>query len=104
MDETFKALKAMCAHDSKAVKFVAYHLKDATHAWFEIWESEHATASPAPTQAEFEDAFVERFLFKEARFKLATKFEQLEQDIMTVHEYSLQSTYLARYSMYMNSY
>ncbi|MCD9558930.1 hypothetical protein HAX54_016630 [Datura stramonium] len=78
MDDTFKTLRAMGAHGPEAVEFFMYQLKDVTHDWFELWVSECSTTTFAPAWTELERAFMKRFLFEEARFALATKFEQLE--------------------------
>ena len=78
LDETFKALRAMDAQDSEAVRLASYQLKDVAHVWFEMWESERGDAALAPTWAEFKEAFMERFLSDEERIVMATKFEKLE--------------------------
>lgn len=44
---------------------------------------------------------MERFLSEEDRFALATQFEQLRQGSMSVHEYSLKFTRLARYAKHI---
>ncbi|MCE3215950.1 hypothetical protein HAX54_004157 [Datura stramonium] len=51
---------------------------EAAHAWFEVGEREHSTTTLAPMRDKLEKAFIDRFLFEEARFALAMKFEQLE--------------------------
>ncbi|XP_059307043.1 uncharacterized protein LOC132058603 [Lycium ferocissimum] len=92
LDETFKALRAMDAQDSEAVRLASYQLKDVAHVWFEMWESERGDTALAPTWAEFEEAFMERFLSDEERIAMATKFEKLEQGNKSVREYSLEFT------------
>ncbi|XP_059312728.1 uncharacterized protein LOC132063953 [Lycium ferocissimum] len=59
IDETFKALRAIDAQDTKAVRLTSYQLKDVAHAWFEMWESERGDAALAPMWAEFEETFME---------------------------------------------
>ncbi|XP_059291853.1 uncharacterized protein LOC132045315 [Lycium ferocissimum] len=101
LNETFKALRAMDARDSEAVRLASYQLKDVAHVWFEMWESERGDAALAPTWAEFEEAFMERFLSDEERIAMATKFEKLEQGNKSVREYSLEFTRLSKYALYM---
>ncbi|XP_059288659.1 uncharacterized protein LOC132042042 [Lycium ferocissimum] len=101
MDDTSKALRAINSHGSETVEFAAYQLTDAAHAWFELWEIKRDTNAPAPTWVEREDPFMERFLSHKERFALATKFKRIEQGTISVCEYSLKFTRLARYAMYM---
>ncbi|XP_059284743.1 uncharacterized protein LOC132038036 [Lycium ferocissimum] len=79
MDETFKALRAIGAHGSEPEDFASYQLKDVAHAWFKLWETEQGNKTVAPTWAEFEGEFMERFLSNKERFALVAKFEMIEQ-------------------------
>ncbi|XP_070005875.1 uncharacterized protein [Nicotiana sylvestris] len=96
-----KAVRVMKAFDDEAVELAAYHLRDVSGAWFEIWENERDEDDGLPTWEEFEGAFMANFIREEDREAKASEFEHLKQGSKSVQKYYMEFIRLAKHAPHM---
>lgn len=79
----------MHATEVEGVKFVSYQLKDVANVWCNQQEESHSKYVKPSVWDEFEIAFLGYFFPRELREVKVEEFMNLNQEGMTVKEYSL---------------
>ncbi|XP_060210488.1 uncharacterized protein LOC132637416 [Lycium barbarum] len=101
IDELQKIFRVMQATNREAVDFGTFQLKDVAHLWYESWEISRGEDASHATWEEFETAFIDHFLPKKPREAKAWEFEHLRQDSVSVTDYYVKFSSLARYAPHM---
>ncbi|XP_059277544.1 uncharacterized protein LOC132031582 [Lycium ferocissimum] len=101
IDELQKIFRVMQATDREAVEFGTFQLKDVAHLWYKSWEMSHGEDASHATWEELEIAFIDHFLPEKTREAKAWEFEYLRQDGVSVTEYYVKFSSLARYAPHM---
>lgn len=67
-------------------------------SWYETWEDTRGPNAPPAVWKEFIEAFLDHFLSLEIRQAKVDEFVVLRQNDMSMKEYNLKFTSLARYA------
>ncbi|KAF3651801.1 putative auxin-induced protein 5NG4-like [Capsicum annuum] len=98
IDQVQKVIDIMGVTSYQSAEFDTYQLQDVTHTWYKQWLAERLEDAGPVEWEEFVTAFLERFFPQELREAKVLEFINLRQGNMTVGEYSLRFTQLARYA------
>ncbi|KAF3651429.1 hypothetical protein FXO37_18005 [Capsicum annuum] len=82
----------------QSVELSTYQLQDVAHTRYKQWKSGRIDGIGPIGWKEFDTAFLDRFFPQELREAKVLEFINLRQGNMTVREYSLRFTQLARYA------
>ena len=93
-----RALDLVRASATESVELASHRLRDVAAHWYESWELSRGEGAAPATWAEFETAFLRRFLPPELRRARVDRFLQLRQGGRSVREYNLEFDSLARYA------
>ena len=86
---------------SESAELATYQLQDVEHTWFKQWKVDRGTDAEPIEWKEFATAFLDRFFSLEPRKSKVLEFINLRQGSMSVKDYSLKFTKLARYDPYL---
>ncbi|WMV13788.1 hypothetical protein MTR67_007173 [Solanum verrucosum] len=78
--------------DLEHVELVSYQLKGVARIWYDQWKKNRAEGPPLLSWAVFENTFLGRFFSRELREAKVKEFLNLQQEAMSVKEYSLKFT------------
>ncbi|XP_017974363.1 PREDICTED: uncharacterized protein LOC108661520 [Theobroma cacao] len=104
LDKMEKICKALGCSSVRSVELVAFQLEDVAQEWYSSLCRGRPTNATPLAWSEFNVAFLDRFLPLSVRNARAREFETLVQtSSMTVSEYDIKFTQLARYAPYLVS-
>ncbi|EOX94096.1 Uncharacterized protein TCM_003239 [Theobroma cacao] len=104
LDKMEKICKALGCSSVRSVELAAFQLEDVAQEWFSSLCRGRPTNATPLAWSEFSVAFLDRFLPLSVRNARAREFETLVQtSSMTVSEYDIKFTQLARYAPYLVS-
>ena len=103
IDEINRIFRVMHISETEAVELASYQLKDVAVAWYEMWVDSRGPNAPPAVWQEFSQAFMEHFLPQELREAKVEKFLNFKQRNLSVREYSMRFTQLARFAPEMVS-
>ncbi|EOY03326.1 DNA/RNA polymerases superfamily protein [Theobroma cacao] len=104
LDKMEKICKALGCSSVRSVELAAFQLEDVAQEWYSSLCRGRPTNATPLAWSEFSVAFLDRFLPLSVRNARAREFETLVQtSSMTVSEYDIKFTQLARYAPYLVS-
>ncbi|EOX94130.1 DNA/RNA polymerases superfamily protein [Theobroma cacao] len=104
LDKMEKICKALGCSSVRSVELAAFQLEDVSQEWYSSLCRGRPTNATPLAWSEFSVAFLDRFLPLSVRNARAREFETLVQtSSMTVSEYDIKFTQLARYAPYLVS-
>ncbi|WRX29259.1 Reverse transcriptase domain - like 10 [Theobroma cacao] len=104
LDKMEKICKALGCSSVRSVELAAFQLEDVAQEWYSSLCRRRPTNATPLAWSEFSVAFLDRFLPLSVRNARAREFETLVQtSSMTVSEYDIKFTQLARYAPYLIS-
>ncbi|XP_070045038.1 uncharacterized protein [Nicotiana tomentosiformis] len=80
------------------VSFTIFQLSCATYRWWQIYEEGRPADATPPTWAQFSEMFLKEFVPQTLRDVWHTEFERLRQGTMTISEYAIRFSELARHA------
>lgn len=83
---------------SESAELATYQLQDVAHTWFKQWEVDRGVDAGPIKWKELATTFLDRFFPLELREAKVLEFINLRQGSMSVKEYPLKFTQLARYA------
>ncbi|XP_070010533.1 uncharacterized protein [Nicotiana sylvestris] len=83
---------------SSGIFFTAFQLRGAAYQWWCIFELDSPVEEASLTWAQFSNMFLREFVPQSLRDAWRAEFEHLRQGTMTVSEYPIYFTNLARYA------
>ncbi|XP_070045087.1 uncharacterized protein [Nicotiana tomentosiformis] len=93
-----QTLQVMHATDTESVMLASYSLRDVVVSLYETWEQSRRPLAPPTGWMAFCKAFLQQYLPIELRRARNNRFLWLGQGNMSVREYKMQFSSLARYS------
>ncbi|XP_070003165.1 uncharacterized protein [Nicotiana sylvestris] len=88
----------MCISGSSGVSFTAFQLRGAAYQWWNTFELDSLVEAASLTWTQFSDMFLREFVPQSLRDVWCAEFEHLRQGTMTVSEYAIRFTDLARHA------
>ncbi|XP_070015361.1 uncharacterized protein [Nicotiana sylvestris] len=82
---------------SSRVSFIAFQLRGAAYEWWRTYELDSPDEATSLTWTQFSYMFLREFVPQRLRDAWCTEFEHLRQGTMTVSEYAVHYTSLARH-------
>ncbi|XP_070020851.1 uncharacterized protein [Nicotiana sylvestris] len=98
MEECHRILRAMGISGSSGVSFTAFQLRGAADGWWRTYELDSPDEVASLTWTQFSDMFMREFVPHSFRDAWRAEFEHLRQGTMTVSEYAVRYTSLARHA------
>ncbi|XP_070025360.1 uncharacterized protein [Nicotiana sylvestris] len=84
--------------ESSGVSFTTFQLRGAAYEWWRTYELDSPDEAVSPTWTQFSDMFLREFIPQSLKDVWHAEFEHLCQGTMTVLEYDIRYTNLARHS------
>ncbi|XP_070042598.1 uncharacterized protein [Nicotiana tomentosiformis] len=98
LEECHRILSTMGAAESSGVSFTAFQLRGAAYQWWRAYELSSPAEAASLTWTQFSDMFLKEYVPQSLRVAWRTEFEQLCQGAMTVSEYAIRLSDLARHA------
>ncbi|XP_075111103.1 uncharacterized protein LOC142181651 [Nicotiana tabacum] len=83
---------------SSGVSFTTFQLRGAAYEWWRTYELDNLDEAASLTRTQFSDLFLREYVPQRLRDAWRAEFEHLRQGAMTVSEYAVRYTSLARHA------
>ena len=97
MDKWQKMLHTACILEASRVAFTTYQFSRAAFTWWEAFERHKPIGAAPLTWQQFSILFFEKYVPQSRREELHRQFEWLRQGEMTVMQYEMRFSKLARH-------
>ncbi|XP_070010285.1 uncharacterized protein [Nicotiana sylvestris] len=98
LDECYRVLRSMGISGSSEVSFTTFQLRGAAYEWWRTYELDSPNEAASLTWTQFSDLFLREYVPQSLRDAWRAEFEHLRQGAMTVSEYVVHYTSLARHA------
>ncbi|XP_070029733.1 uncharacterized protein [Nicotiana sylvestris] len=98
LDESYRILYTMGISGSSRVSFTTFHLRGAAYEWWHSYELDSPDEAASLTSTQFSNLFLRQYVPQSLRDAWRTEFEHLRLGAMTVSEYAIYYTSLARHA------
>ncbi|XP_070036493.1 uncharacterized protein [Nicotiana tomentosiformis] len=103
LEECHRILHTMGIVETSRVAFTMFQLRGATYQWWRAYELGSRIESASLTWVQFSEIFLREFVPQSLRDAWHTKFEQLRYGTMSVSEYAVRFSDLARHAPHLVS-
>ncbi|XP_070050408.1 uncharacterized protein [Nicotiana tomentosiformis] len=87
--------------ETSGVSFTTFHIFGVAFRWWEAYERRRPVDAASLTWQEFSVFFLEKFMLQSHREELRRKLEQFQQDGMSVTQYKMRFSELARHAVWL---
>ncbi|XP_070003558.1 uncharacterized protein [Nicotiana sylvestris] len=98
LEECHYILCTMGIAESSGVSFTAFRLRGATYQWWHAYELDSPAETTSLIWTQFSDMFLREYVPHSLRDTWSAEFEQLRQGTMTILEYVVRFSDLARHA------
>ncbi|XP_070010810.1 uncharacterized protein [Nicotiana sylvestris] len=98
LDECYCILRTMGISRLNEVSFTTFQLRGASFEWWRTYELDSLDEEVSMTWTQFSDMFLREYVPQNLRNTWRAEFEQLRQGAITVSEYAIYFTSLARHA------
>ncbi|XP_070042728.1 uncharacterized protein [Nicotiana tomentosiformis] len=98
LEKCYHILRTMGIVETSGVSFNAFHVRGASYQWWRAYELSSPDEAASLTWTQFSEMFLHEYVPQSLRDAWCAEFEQLLQDAMTVSEYAIRFTELARHA------
>ncbi|XP_070015233.1 uncharacterized protein [Nicotiana sylvestris] len=98
LEECHRILRTIGISGSSGVSFTTFQLRGAAYEWWRTYELDSPDEAASLTWIQFSKLFMREFVPKSLRNVWCAEFKDLCQGIMTVSEYAIRYTRLARHA------
>ncbi|XP_070047262.1 uncharacterized protein [Nicotiana tomentosiformis] len=96
LEKCHRILRTIGIVETSGVSFTAFHLSGATYQWWRAYELSSLDEATSLTWTQFSEMFLREYVPQSLRDAWRIEFEQLRQCVMTVLEYAVRFSELAR--------
>ncbi|XP_070036166.1 uncharacterized protein [Nicotiana tomentosiformis] len=104
LDKCQQILRTTGILETSRVSFTTFQFSGAAFRWWEAYERCRPVGGAPLTWQEFSVLFLEKFVPQSHREELCRQFEQLRQDGMSVTQYEMRFSELARNTVFFGSH
>ncbi|XP_070017802.1 uncharacterized protein [Nicotiana sylvestris] len=99
LEECHRIIHTMCVAESSGVSFTMFQLKGAAYQWWRVYELGSLAEAASLTWTQFSDMFLREYVPQSLRDARRVEFEQFRQGSMTLSEYAIRFSDLARHAL-----